>query len=57
MYANPTGHVLHFQREICILHGGNFWKYLNGEFFFHVTIKIQYSFIVCRIPFSQEDVH
>ena len=29
---------------------------LNGEFVFPVTIKIHYSFIVCRIPFSQEDV-
>ena len=37
--------------------GGNFWKYLNGEFVFHVTIKIHYYFIVCRIPFLQEDVH
>ena len=30
---------------------------LNGEFVFHVTIKIHYSFIVYRITFSQEDVH
>ena len=35
--------------------GGDFWKYLIGEFIFRVTIKIHYSFIVCRIPFSQED--
>ena len=33
--------------------GGDFWKYLNGEFVFNVTIKIHYSFNVCRIPFSQ----
>ena len=64
MYANPktncTGHVLHFQRSICIVYmtvlGGDFWKYLNREFVFHVTIKIYYFFIVCRIPFSREDV-
>ena len=37
--------------------GGDFWKYLNGEFDFHATIKILYSFIVCRIPFLQGDVH
>ena len=37
--------------------GGDFWKYLNGEFVFYVTIKIHYSFNVCRITFSQEDVH
>ena len=37
--------------------GGDFWKYmyLNGEFVFHETIKIHNSFIVCRIPFSQEN--
>ena len=37
--------------------GGDFWKYLNGEFVFHVTIKIHNFSIVCRIPFSQEDVN
>ena len=63
MYANPLlivqTIVLHFQKSICVLQysGGDFWKYLNGEFVFHVTIKIHYSFIVCRISFSQEDVH
>ena len=37
--------------------GGDFWKYLIiREFVFHLTIKIHYTFIVCRIPFSQEDV-
>ena len=35
--------------------GGDFWKYLNGEFIFHVSIKIHYSFIVFRIPFSREE--
>ena len=35
---------------------GDFWKYLNGEFVVIATIKIHYSFIVCRITFSQEDV-
>ena len=33
------------------------WKHLNEEFVFHVTINIHYSFILCRIPFSQEDVY
>ena len=37
--------------------GGDFWKYLDGEFVFHATIKIHNSFIVCRISFSQEDVN
>ena len=36
--------------------GGDFWKYLNGEFFFHLTIEIHSSFIVCRITLLQEDV-
>ena len=36
--------------------GGDFWKYLNGEFFFHLTIEILSSFIVCRITLLQEDV-
>ena len=35
--------------------GGDFWKYLNGEFAVNVTIKIHFSFIVWKITFSQED--
>ena len=34
---------------------GDLWKCLNGAFVFHVTIKVHYFYIVCRIPFSQED--
>jgi len=30
---------------------GDFWKYLNREFIFHLTIKIHNTFIVCRITF------
>ena len=48
---------MYFQRSICtLLLGGDILKYLNGEFVFHVTIKIHYFFIMCRITFSQEDV-
>ena len=32
-----------------------FLEIFRWRFVFHVTIKIHYSFIVCRIPFSQED--
>ena len=41
-------------KEVIVL-GGDFEKYLNWEFVSYVTIKIHYSFIVCKIPFSQED--
>ena len=52
MYTNSSLPKVNLYNTVL---GGDFWKYLNGEFVFHVTIKIHYSFIVCRIPFSQED--
>ena len=44
--------------SICILHylGVIFKNILLGEFFLHLTIEIHYTFIVCRITFSQKDV-
>ena len=63
MYANPSliEHAMctslpKVNLYITVLRG-DFWKYLYGEFVFHVTIQIRYSFIVCRILFLQEDVH
>ena len=52
MYFTSKGQSVYYVTVI----GGVFRKYLNGEFVFHVSIKIHYSFIVCRITFSQEDV-
>ena len=63
MYANPLLIVqaMYFtskgQSVYYSTRGVISWKYLNGKFVFHLTIKIHYSFIVCRIPFSLEDVH
>ena len=62
MYANPLliKQAMYFTSKakvnlyITVL-GVDFVKYLNGEFVFHETIKIHYYFIVCRIPFPQED--
>jgi len=61
MYANPLLIVqaMYFtskDQSVYYSTQGDFWKYLNGEFVFHVTIEIHYTFIVCRITFSQEDV-
>ena len=61
MYANPLLIVqaMYFTskgQSVYYSTRGDFWKYLNGDFVFHVSIKIHYSCIVRRITFSQEDV-
>ena len=59
MYVNPLLIVqaMYFNfkgQSVYTVLGCDFWKYLNGEFVFHETIKIHYSFIMCRIQFYRK---
>ena len=61
MYANPSLIVqaMYFTSKRQSLYystRGGFLKIFKWRFVFHVTIKIHYFFIVCRITFSQEDI-